>query len=122
MYISHQFPCFVKRYKIVRTDACRVMEGKRVNEEREREEGGKGKGGREREREGERGRERKRGGDSLALFCDSILKRLSADSASVAMAFSLTILRNSLIPENRQRTHTFTTCIQLAYTPHSKQT
>ena len=82
-----------------------------------REEGGKGEGGREREREGERGRERgrerKRGGeggqgergDSLALFCDSILKRLSADSASVAMAFSLTILRNSLIPENRQCTH-----------------
>ena len=31
-YISHQFPCFVKWYKVVRTDACRVMEGKRVNE------------------------------------------------------------------------------------------
>ena len=70
-----------------------------------REEGGKGEGGRERERERERKEERGgERGDSLALFCDSILKRLSADSASVAMAFSLTILRNSLIPENRQRT------------------
>ena len=28
-YIPHQFPCFVKWYKVVRTDACRVIEGKR---------------------------------------------------------------------------------------------
>ena len=42
--------------------------------------------------------ERMRGRDILVLFCDSILKRLSADSASVAMAFSLTIFRKSLIP------------------------
>ena len=65
----------------------------------------------ERERERERGREggRERGRDvyiSLALFWDSILKRLSADSASVAMAFSLTILRKSLIPEKKPKTIT----------------